>query len=315
MRRNRPIAVAAVALAALTLLLPGAANAFCRTLTGAVGGAEPAAGCQGRGTPIFWKNRCVGYSVDRVASRRISYEQTAQIVGNAFAAWSESACPVDEGSSRVGIDVRDLGEVACGKVGYNAEGENQNVIIFQESSWPHAVDGNATGDSSTLGLTTVTFNKKTGEIYDADMEINSYTFKVSVTDEVNPAGYDLPSIVTHEAGHFLGLAHSSDRNATMYASYNQGETKKRYLKLDDVLGICSAYLPDGTRVTGEGTEQAGAACNPLPRRGLDRSCGATTPSGCSAAGAPGSAGRLGWLVSLGVVALGALATRRKLRPR
>ncbi|NOU29553.1 MAG: hypothetical protein HOO96_16745, partial [Polyangiaceae bacterium] len=97
MRRSSQLAVA---LAALSLLLPSAANAFCRTLTGAANGADPAPGCQGRGTPIFWKNRCVGYSVDRLASRRISYEQTAQIVGNAFAAWSESACPVEGGSSR-----------------------------------------------------------------------------------------------------------------------------------------------------------------------------------------------------------------------
>jgi MYXO-CTERM domain-containing protein len=292
-------------------LLPATAAAYCRTLTGTAGGAPAAEGCLGRGSPIYWKNRCVGYSVDRLASRRISYEQTATIVNDAFARWSQSACPVEGASSRVSIDVRDLGEVACGKVGYSADAENQNVIIFQEDRWPHAVDPSLAGDSSTLGLTTVTFNKKTGEIYDADMEINSHTFKVSATDTVAEGGYDLPSIVTHEAGHFLGLAHSTDRNATMFASYNNGEMKKRYLKLDDVLGICSAYRPDGSRVTGEGTEQAGAACNPLPRRGLDRACGTATTSCAATPGAAGG-GPLPWLAPLAAAAL--WARRRRRRP-
>jgi Matrixin len=247
--------------------------AFCRTLTGNPDGAAPVPGCPGRGVPIYWRSRCVGYSIDRLASRRVSFDVTQQIVSDAFSRWGQSACPTSSGPSRVSIDVRDLGEVACGKIGYNPDGENQNVILFQEDVWPHGDGGVDAGDSSTLGVTTVQFNKRTGEIIDADMEINTFTFsRISTADVVSADGYDLRSIVVHEAGHFLGLAHSIDKNATMFASYDAGESKKRYPKLDDVLGLCSAYPPDGTRPSGSAVAQAGTACNPLPRRGVDRSC-------------------------------------------
>jgi MYXO-CTERM domain-containing protein len=52
--------------------------------------------------------------------------------------------------------------------------------------------------------------------------------------------YDLQAILTHEAGHFLGLAHSVDTSAIMYAFYSPGSI---HLTPDDVAGICTIYPP------------------------------------------------------------------------
>jgi hypothetical protein len=50
----------------------------------------------------------------------------------------------------------------------------------------------------------------------------------------------LQSILTHEAGHFMGLAHATDTNSIMYAFYQEGAIE---LTPDDQAGICNIYPP------------------------------------------------------------------------
>uniref|UniRef100_A0A803MBT5 Peptidase metallopeptidase domain-containing protein n=1 Tax=Chenopodium quinoa TaxID=63459 RepID=A0A803MBT5_CHEQI len=51
---------------------------------------------------------------------------------------------------------------------------------------------------------------------------------------------DLNSAVLHEIGHLLGLGHSQDKNAVMFATIDHG-VKKRELQQDDVEGIQTLY--------------------------------------------------------------------------
>jgi peptidoglycan hydrolase-like protein with peptidoglycan-binding domain len=51
-------------------------------------------------------------------------------------------------------------------------------------------------------------------------------------------GYDLPTVALHELGHALGLAHSSNSSAVMYAYYSG---LRRDLTQDDIHGIISIY--------------------------------------------------------------------------
>lgn len=51
---------------------------------------------------------------------------------------------------------------------------------------------------------------------------------------------DLESVALHEIGHTLGLGHSSDVDAVMYAYINQGDVK-RELQQDDINGIQALY--------------------------------------------------------------------------
>jgi hypothetical protein len=278
---RRAAGLACLAAAVLFALgLPRTASAYCRTTTAGVpADYDPTVdGCITAGFKLFWKNACVSYDVQKDSSRSMSYDDAAAGIAEAFSRWTGTACPTaNGGSSRVSIDVRDFGPVDCGTVEYNQYGPNQHTIVFRDDDWPHDDTAN------TLALTTVTFDPDTGEIFDADMEINSAQQTLTPWDPSNPyapipaGGYDFLSIVTHETGHFLGMAHSGDMQATMFAHYTMGQTAMRLLTADDVAGICSIYSPDGTRnASADAVPPDGVvpedACDATPRHGFTGQC-------------------------------------------
>jgi hypothetical protein len=294
----------AILIALAVELCAARAQAFCRTMTcplppdfsPAPGSCVPpdfdsyCASLQppAKALPVWWRNACVSYDIQQKASAQVPYATASQMIAQAFAKWTSVACATGQGgadggdeTARVSIDVRDLGPVSCGLVQYNSDQGNQHVIIFHDDVWPHN-DAN-----NTLGLTTITFDPDTGEIYDADMEINA-TVKLAVGDPVPQDGYDFESVVTHESGHFLGMAHSGDDRATMFASYSAGTTFKRILTADDIGGLCSIYLPGGLRAADPsvGGPIPEDACDPTPRHGFSTQCAGSPKRGCTIA--PGS---------------------------
>ncbi|MFN7686640.1 MAG: matrixin family metalloprotease [Sphingobacteriales bacterium] len=60
-----------------------------------------------------------------------------------------------------------------------------------------------------------------------------------------PGGYDLLSVAVHELGHSLGLDHSNERDAIMFAFYSG----KRALHKDDIDGIRSVYGDKNRKTT------------------------------------------------------------------
>jgi len=308
----RASATLAIALLVLLALAPARASAYCRTTTiPVVADFQPSTSkCWDQGHSLFWRNACVSYSVQRAASRQVTLTDARNTLSSAFTRWTGASC-VTQGlaGSRVSIDVRELGPVECGEVNYNQAGPNQNVIVFRDDVWPHN-DAN-----NTLALTTVTFNPDTGEIFDADMEVNTHDQHVTLVDPVPEGGYDFASIVVHETGHFLGLAHSGDNRATMFASYVRGATAMRHLTSDDVAGICAVYRPDGTRSILDQQVTVAPQCDPTPRRGFTPSC-AEPPEDKSCLGSSSIAAHTpvtpGWLaVGLGLATV--LGLRRSRR--
>jgi hypothetical protein len=284
------------------------ALAFCRTTTDK---APPdydavAAGCWPNGLPLFWRNACLGYSMQRAASRKISYEDASNALSTAFTRWTGATCPTDgSGRSRTSIDVRDLGPADCSKIEYKSGVANQNVIVFRDETWKYG--------AQVLGLTTVQYNRETGEIYNADMEINTLDMDpLAVRDPVGADAYDFASVVTHEAGHFLGIGHSDVRGSTMEAHYDRGQTSMRNLSPDDISAICTIYRPDGDRAVLNGKVTQAPQCNPTPRGGYSPEC-QEKKTGCTASmtGASPSAGGFGWVVALCAV----LMTRRHMARR
>ncbi len=118
-----------------------------------------------------------------------------------------------------------------------------NVLWLGGSQWRYG--------NNTLGLTTTIFDSQSGEIIDADMEMNN-----NITWTSNGTGYDYESVVLHEAGHFLGLDHTpSTLAAVMYPSIGPGQIKRQLAPVD-VSDVCNVY--PGTSTPGS----QGYQCQP-----------------------------------------------------
>jgi hypothetical protein len=266
--------------------------------------------------PVWWASECVSYDLQQDASKQVPYAKADQMFATAFAKWTSIDCAGsgNYATGRVSIDVRDLGAVACNQVQYNQDQGNQHVIIFHDDVWPHDDSNN------TLGLTTITYDPDTGEIYDADMEINA-TVPLTVGDPVPKDGYDFESIITHESGHFLGMAHSGDARATMYAHYALGTTTMRELAADDVGGLCTIYLPNGDRVVDPSVSPDGSgripetACDPTPRHGFSTQCAQPKSKGCdvSGSGTPGGGSNLAVGAALALAAAAGMGFGKRRR--
>jgi hypothetical protein len=300
---------------AVTALLTSAfftqgALAFCRTTTcdpndpGENCQKDPESGCLLTGLPLQWRSSCVTVGVQQLGSPKngFSYDDVTEVVDKAFAAWTSANC----GSGRPSIDVQLIGSIECGISEYNQDRGNANIVVFREDVWPYA------GAENAIGLTTTRFDTKTGALWDADIELNGATQSLSIGDPIT--GDDLLSVLTHEAGHFLGLSHTFDGAATMRAIYDplsDGDSF-RSLEQDDVNGICAVY-PTERRVETTSCEN---------RHGFSAQCGADQPppedeaSGCSlntrAVTGGSRAGITPMLLALGLAACARLARRRRI---
>lgn len=273
----RTVLASLVLIAGVTYV--GNAMAYCRTtqcgdgLEGAACFPEstrpdqnPPPDC---GTPIYWGRDCMGFAVHASGSSQHDADTAAILLQEAFSTWQNADCG---GGSTPSVHLAYLGQVSCGAVEYNSTGGNVSVLSFREDVWPHVERGNA------LALTTVTYDLDTGEIYDADIEVNLVNRVLSTTDTTNT--WDLRSVLTHEAGHFLGLSHSdyevAGDKATMSVDVEPGITDYRTLSPDDIAGVCELFPPSAS--------PPDDTCNPIPRHGFSSEClDNQTHGDCSAA--------------------------------
>lgn len=275
------------------LLASTEALAFCRSTTCQGASCETDENeCPISGKPLFWKTACVSYSFQKDGTQDLPYEQTQLAVNRAFAAWNNIDC----GSGKASISFSPTDIVECKKSEYNKEGRNLNVVLFQDDDWTYrGIDG-------TLAKTSVTSNQETGEIYDADIEVNAANQELTITDKAEDVRFDLQAIMTHEVGHFLGIAHSSDPSATMYRSYDSGQTSQRFLTQDDRDALCEVYPPDRA-----------AVCDPEPLGGFSATCRTESgdEGGCSMSSPFPSSNKGIALASFAVLATTILVRRRR----
>ena len=285
-------ALDAAIVAAAVLLAPSELWAFCRSTTCTGDCPRDAYDCKTSGEPLWWSSMCVGFSLQKDGSVNLPFEEIERVVNASFAAWSDLECPTGPAT----LAFSRLADVSCHNAEYNPDGANANIVLFQDNKW------NYTGEFNTLAKTTVTYDNGTGEIFDADIEIN-HAFNEYTTGDSNVI-YDLQSVLTHEIGHLFGLDHSDYPLATMTPDYQAGSTELRTLEADDIDGVCAVYPPERP-----------AVCSIEPRGGLGDQCAAEAEddSGCSLARAS-SAGttrlsRGPWSWALGL-AVGVRALRR-----
>jgi hypothetical protein len=275
--RSRPLASplrAATLIVFGALLGTGRAEAYCREVTDyPPSNYDPvSSGCftadadGGALATLFWRNACVSYSFQTQGSKYVSMDDAERLAAQAFSTWANAPC---NGGGHPSIEAIPFPPVNCN--GANGSQEHSNLIIFRDDGWDHD-DG-----ANVIGYTTLTVDLTSGEMFGANIEINTHDYTI-VTDLADASGprpgtqvvLDLGTILTHEVGHFLGLAHSADQTAVMFAHYQPNTTT---LTPDDVDGICTMYPPGGTRLTSDGLVSA-PTCMPTPPLGfLPSQCG------------------------------------------
>ena len=223
-RGARVLGALLVTAAALGAARPAAA--FCRTRTCEFRNDidcenDLETGCSTVGQFVYWGDNCISYAVQRDGSVQedISADELDALVDQGFRTWSDVSC--GEGRTPP-LSVGSQGPIDCDQVEYdcNVPESNSNIVMFRDDF-----------DSSTAGLrfgvialTTLTANLISGELFDADIEINSRDEDFEIANEggtgINPdEPRDLRGVINHELGHFLGLSHSEQRGALMRAAY------------------------------------------------------------------------------------------------
>ncbi len=221
-------------------------------------------GCLLEGTPLYWPQNCISFSVQQDGSpaQSIDYGLAHATIEKAFEAWLNVDCG---GGAIPSFGVADFGPAVCDHIEYNKDQPNANVFLFRDGSWPYA------GQEDTLALTTITYNTENAQIYDADVEINSAQARFTFADDSAGTVDDLQAVLTHECGHFLGLSHDPVLGSSMYPEYSPGDLYQRTPDGDDIAGICEIYPPSD--------EVDVKHC--APRHGFSRDCAKPQSGGCS----------------------------------
>lgn len=320
---NRSLCAAALVLALVASFTADRASAYCRMTTDGssqIGDAP----CPTKGEPLFWKNPCLTYAIDERGSEWMTDDAVLIAVDQSFAAWQDVDCGSREAqlnpANPPNLIFKGLQQPsACQRAEFNSAG-NVNTIAFLDPFQDPCAD--KPYSPFAFAVTIVWHNTGTGEILDADMMINDQLatgrsaggpYANCPDTGCDGTDADLASIVTHEAGHFIGIGHSDDQDATMFASAERTSVAKRTLDQDDINAVCDIYPP------GNLDNQ----CNAAPIGGLELNCEtdangdpivcddpAAAPgdsSGCSATRAPADAPWAALLVAL----LGLTVLRRR----
>jgi hypothetical protein len=78
-------------------------------------------------------------------------------------------------------------------------------------------------------------------IYDADIYTNTAQPLYSSREAGCSGEYDIDGIMTHEAGHLIGIGHSNVAGATMYPTVSACNTSPRSLAADDIAARDDLY--------------------------------------------------------------------------
>ncbi len=171
---------------------------------------------------LHWSERRIEYAVEE------GFEAPYPVVQAAFASWAVEPCT-------------DLIFLPMGTV---APGAEVNVVGAIREGWQEAGY-----DPVAVAVTSTFYEPATGQLRRARITVNDedYDF-IDLTRECGGGEqvYDYGAVLTHEAGHFIGLDHTSvgagDRNdPTMAPTVDPCDREKRTLAPDDVAGLCRIY--------------------------------------------------------------------------
>lgn len=278
MKRDRPRAVAFALALLASFLGASSARAFCRT-TSCKPEKEDCGrdvhGCARVGAPLGWRAMPIVYRFSASGSSLMLREEARAAVRAAFNRWSDTLCSGKRTSLRLaeGEDILDDKPAVPGARASEAFG-----IYFRDLGWSY--EGKA---DSTLAQTNLLFGTKTGLIEYADIEVNTGARRFAASDSSSAfdlGAVDLQAVMTHEAGHYLGIAHSDDPASIMAESYCElpeqrcakGKVAARRLAPDDINALCAIYPPEANggeaESPGSSSERGCTVTRHGPRGGL-----------------------------------------------
>ena len=178
--------------------------------------------------PTYWKNPCVSFYLNEEGTSHIAKDDVIRVVKKSIEAWNHPEVSSLE-SHYSGLTDED-------RIGYNPYiQENANIIVFRDKEWNES--------PAMMALTSVIQRNSTGEIYDADIEINTADYRYGIFEQDGSDVVDLENTLTHEIGHVFGLGHSLNTKATMFPYSGTGEIGMRDLDEDDLEAIHAIYPP------------------------------------------------------------------------
>lgn len=259
--RPGPSSIAAVMMAGALLLARDAA-AYCRSTS-----CNPTIekcvidgnGCPRSGAPLTWKSLPLTYRFHASTLEKIDDNRAREAVRRAFDTWSNVSCDGKRTSLRFEEGQEITGRMPKGK----GPAKDNFGVYFREDTWPFD-DAN-----ETLALTNQSYGQVTGNIDYSDIAVNLTKREFALADD--ETGIDLQAVVTHEVGHYIGLAHSRVASSIMIERYCESDNRckgsidaARALGDDDVAAVCTLYPPGGSSaVTYE--DPAATACATSPR--------------------------------------------------
>jgi hypothetical protein len=270
MRRERVRArIVGIAIISLCTALGAALLASCPALAWVRTTVHLSDG--GAGPCLFWGPRGHSFMIDSRGTPDVPGSSAFIAIRAGFETWADAGCS-DLVFPDLGLSTNPADRV----VGYFPGQYNRNLLLFRTANCENGavppsdpcLESGGCGnkydcwdhDSSVIATTTTTTNRSTGQLLDADVEFNDataadgtkYTFTTidsppcDDASQSNCVNIDVQNTATHEEGHTIGLGHSLDPAATMYATAPMGETSKRHLAQDDLDAICTIY-PKGAQ--------------------------------------------------------------------
>jgi len=280
------------------------------------------------GAPFYWPTSCATVTIYLNGFTMMTADEVAKSIAAAAHAWSPSevTCPGpgpdgggDGGSTHPYFEI--IPSLSSGgpvpEVGY----DGKNSIIFQTTDWV---------DSAEVIAATSHFSTPDGAIVDTDIQINAVVGSdwtnldpgATGNGHLGDSPIDLQTALTHEFGHFLGLAHTcvnlgdapaqptDDQGAPVPACPSPPSTP------DDVPQARSVmwFFVDPSSITKRvlSPDDVHAVCDLYPAAQDPHSCAANLPDdGCGCRTAGGTSAGAATLLALAVA--GALIRRRRLR--